>query len=104
MEKKIKDIKLESKDNERVNAIKANDCEEGSMSCDPKNPVNEVMQLYEENKFLKQQLGNISRLEIILRTLEIGNWDEQFDQLLREQVKIAFGIKKDEIQEDNHSE
>ena len=42
MEKKIKDIKLEPEDNERVNTIKANDCNEGSMPCDPKNPVNEV--------------------------------------------------------------
>lgn len=103
MEKKIKDTK-ESKNDEGVNTVKANDCNEESMPCDSKNPVQEMMQLYEENKFLKQQLGNISRLEIILRTLEIGNWDEQFDQLLREQVKVAFGIKKDEIQEDNHSE
>lgn len=103
MEKKIKDIKLESKNNERVNASEANTCEYEDLPCSP-NPVGEIAKLYEENKFLKQQLGNISRLEIILRTLEIGNWDEQFDQLLREQVKIAFGIKKDEIQEDNHSE
>lgn len=65
------------------------------------NPVAHITKLYEENKFLKQQLHNISRLEIILEVLRIGNWDKHFETLLRDEVKKAFGLSDDKEDKDN---
>ena len=97
MEKKTKMQVVDTEENKKVKSqetCEANTCkDEGPVPLmEDANPVAHITKLYEENKFLKQQLHNISRLEIILEVLKIGNWDEQFESILRNEVKKAFGL------------
>lgn len=91
MEKKIKMQVVDKEENKKLESqetCKANTCkDEGPVPLmEDENPVAHITKLYEENKFLKQQLHNISRLEIILEVLKIGNWDEQFEKIGRAHV------------------
>lgn len=97
MEKKTKMQVVDKEENKKVKSqetCEANTCkDEGPVPLmEDENPVAHITKLYEENKFLKQQLHNISRLEIILEVLKIDNWDEQFESILRNEVKKAFGL------------
>lgn len=102
----MKETELKNKERE-LKVSKANtNKEEGTEPLNSQNPINEIMQLYEENKFLRQQIANVNRLDIILRVLEVGHWENDFELFLRGEVKKAFGYNKtpdNENQETDHS-
>lgn len=65
--------------------------------------IKEISSLYEENQLLKKELSRISKLDFILRTLEVGGWDKDLEEALRYEVKLAFmgaPIKEEEHKEE----